>query len=63
MLQFLDASPTPYHLVQAASERLTRAGFTEVREEELWANRNILKAGGKYWLHRNRYGHLRLPLL
>lgn len=30
-LSFVNASPTPYHAVKSAKERLTKAGFKEIR--------------------------------
>lgn len=33
---FIDASPSPYHAVQTAAERLEAAGFTELARDEPW---------------------------
>jgi hypothetical protein len=30
-LSFVNASPTPYHAVKCAKERLTKAGFKEIK--------------------------------
>lgn len=46
---FLDASPTPFHAVKTALERLSEAGFTQLREGEDWS----LEAGGRYMVTRN----------
>jgi aspartyl aminopeptidase len=37
LLAFIDASPTPYHAVEATRARLTAAGFTALDEREAWA--------------------------
>lgn len=50
-LDFVNASPTPYHAVQSAIARLSAAGFTEIRERDPWSS--LLSPGGKYYLTRN----------
>ena len=30
-LNFVDASPTPFHAVKSVKERLSKAGFTEIK--------------------------------
>lgn len=50
-IDFVNASPTPYHAVQSAIKRLTTAGFTEIKERDSWAS--TLHPGGKYYLTRN----------
>ncbi|MCJ1478474.1 hypothetical protein MMC13_007154 [Lambiella insularis] len=50
-LSFVNASPTPFHCVDSAKDRLVAAGFTEIKERQDWAS--ICKPGGKYWLTRN----------
>ncbi|KUJ12720.1 peptidase M18, aminopeptidase I [Mollisia scopiformis] len=50
-IDFVNASPTPYHAVQSAITRLTTAGFTEIRERDPWTS--LLHPGGKYYLTRN----------
>ncbi|KAF4121120.1 aspartyl aminopeptidase [Geosmithia morbida] len=50
-VDFVNASPTPYHAVRSASERLERAGFELIREREGWAS--TVRPGGKYYLTRN----------
>ena len=47
-VQFVNASPTPFHAVFNASAKLDKAGFTRLREEEEWD----LKSGGKYYFTR-----------
>lgn len=36
LCRFVDASPTPFHVVQKVVDRLTAAGFTELDETEVW---------------------------
>ncbi|MFF0295406.1 M18 family aminopeptidase [Kitasatospora sp. NPDC004615] len=44
LIAFLAASPSPYHAVQSAVERLERVGFREVRETDAWDG----DSGGRY---------------
>jgi aspartyl aminopeptidase len=37
LLEFIEASPTPFHAVEEAARRLRGAGFRELREEDEWA--------------------------
>ncbi|MEV0253228.1 M18 family aminopeptidase [Streptomyces sp. NPDC050732] len=46
LMTFLAASPTPYHAVASAAERLEKAGFRQVEETEPWDG----TTGGKYVL-------------
>ncbi|GGV69339.1 M18 family aminopeptidase [Streptomyces griseoloalbus] len=46
LMSFLAASPTPYHAVANAAERLEKAGFRQVAETDVWDG----TAGGKYVL-------------
>ena len=48
-VQFVNASPTPFHAVQVASSKLDKAGFTKLREHDEWD----LKSGGKYYFTRS----------
>ncbi|KAF8505581.1 aspartyl aminopeptidase [Russula emetica] len=51
-VQFVNASPTPFHAVHNAALRLEKAGFAKIREKDDWeAN---LKDGGKYYFTRNQ---------
>ncbi|PIL37246.1 hypothetical protein GSI_00939 [Ganoderma sinense ZZ0214-1] len=52
LLDFVNASPTPFHAVRAASARLEKAGFQKIREEDDWEK--SLTAGGKYYFTRNQ---------
>lgn len=49
LLSFLDASPTAWHAVETAVERLKHAGFHELKEEESWT----IQPGGQYFVIRN----------
>jgi aspartyl aminopeptidase len=42
---------TAYHAVHSSIERLTKAGFEEIKERDSWAS--TLQPGGKYYLTRN----------
>ena len=49
ILDFLNASPTPFHATATMIDSLNQAGFSRLDESELWS----LKAGAKYWVSRN----------
>lgn len=49
VLSLIDKSPTAYHVTANAGELLDCAGFTELKESEIWK----LEAGGKYYVTRN----------
>ncbi|KAI0307348.1 aspartyl aminopeptidase [Multifurca ochricompacta] len=51
-LQFVNASPTPFHAVHNAALRLENAGFRKIREKDDWEA--TLQAGGKYYFTRNQ---------
>ncbi|MFJ9739510.1 M18 family aminopeptidase [Streptomyces sp. NPDC101166] len=46
LMSFLTASPSPYHAVANAAERLEKAGFRQVAETDAWEG----GSGGKYVL-------------
>ncbi|KAI0390815.1 aspartyl aminopeptidase-like protein [Xylariaceae sp. FL0594] len=50
-LDFVNASPTPYHAVHESITRLEKAGFTAVKERDNWSS--TLKPGGRYYMTRN----------
>ncbi|KAK4165421.1 peptidase M18 [Cladorrhinum sp. PSN259] len=50
-LDFVNASPTPYHAVANAASLFEDAGFTKIRERDNWSA--SVKPGGKYYLTRN----------
>ena len=47
-LDFLDASPTPFHAVENLKQMLDEDGFTELREQDSW----ILQRSRKYYVVR-----------
>ncbi|HRD55257.1 MAG TPA: M18 family aminopeptidase [Parachlamydiaceae bacterium] len=49
LLHFLENSPTAWHAVKNVEEKLERAGFIPLNEEETWK----LKPGNKYFTIRN----------
>uniref|UniRef100_H2Y741 Aspartyl aminopeptidase n=1 Tax=Ciona savignyi TaxID=51511 RepID=H2Y741_CIOSA len=49
-LKFVDAGPSPYHVVQECRTRLTNAGFKELSERDHWT----LAPDGKFFLTRNQ---------
>ncbi|MDP1594761.1 MAG: M18 family aminopeptidase [Gallionella sp.] len=48
LIDFIDASPSPWHAVASAEARLLKHGFTRLAEEERWQ----LSAGGRYYVVR-----------
>ncbi|KAL6866933.1 peptidase M18-like protein [Trichoderma novae-zelandiae] len=50
-VDFVNASPTPYHAVKSAAARFEKAGFQLIKERDSWAS--TLRPGGKYYLTRN----------
>ncbi len=48
LLQFIDASPSPWHAVDSAKQQLERHGFIELKETSVWQ----LKTGGAYFVIR-----------
>lgn len=51
LIAFIDRSPTPYHAVRSAAERLEAAGFSALAEEDPWsmaagARHHVVRAGG-----------------
>ena len=49
LLQFIDASPTPFHAVAEAARRLEESGFTRLREEDAWT----VTPGARHYVTRN----------
>ena len=49
LLQFIDASPSPWHAVHSTEQRLLAQGFSELKEAERWK----LQPGGRYYVVRD----------
>ncbi|KAJ3552716.1 hypothetical protein NM688_g4008 [Phlebia brevispora] len=60
LINFVNASPTPFHAVQTAADRLKKAGFQKIRETDEWDH--VLQAGGKYFFTRNQTALLAFTL-
>ena len=52
-VDFVNASPTPYHAVNTAKGLLKQAGFEELVERNNWDSSHSLQKGGKYYVTRN----------
>ncbi|ANB12302.1 Ape4p [Sugiyamaella lignohabitans] len=50
-LNYVNASPSPYHAVQTSKKLLVAGGFTEISERQPWSSQ--IQAGKKYFLTRN----------
>lgn len=50
-LDFVNQSPTPYHVVKTVKEQLKHAGFEELSERRNWAG--AIKKNSKYFVTRN----------
>lgn len=50
-INFVNASPTPYHVVDTVKKLLVEAGFKELSERRNWAG--TVKKEGKYFVTRN----------
>ncbi|KAF4554025.1 Aspartyl aminopeptidase-like protein [Elsinoe fawcettii] len=50
-LEFVNSSPTPFHAVQSAKQRLDKAGYKQIKERDPWSS--TLVPGGKYYVTRN----------
>jgi aspartyl aminopeptidase len=48
-IDFVNASPSPFHVVHEASTRLEKAGFERISEKDEWH----LRRKGKYYFTRN----------
>ncbi|KAF8575731.1 aspartyl aminopeptidase [Ramaria rubella] len=59
-LEFVNASPTPFHAVSVAARRLEKSGFRKLKEQDHWDN--DLKEGGKYYITRNQSSLLAFTL-
>ena len=52
-VDFVNASPTPYHAVNSVKSLLSEAGFEEIHERTNWFKSHTLQKGGKYFVTRN----------
>jgi len=52
-VQFVDASPTPFHVCKTAASKLEEAGFKRLSETDSWKSNGALKQGGRYFYTRN----------
>lgn len=50
-IDYVHASPTPYHAVKTAKQRLDKAGFKQIKERDPWGSTVV--PGGKYYTTRN----------
>ena len=50
LLSFLGASPTPFHAVRTAADKLEAAGFKKVTEQDNWED--TIVEGGRYYFTR-----------
>jgi len=50
LIDFINNSPSPYHVVDNCRTRLTQAGFEELSEKNHWS----ISKGGKYFVTRNQ---------
>jgi aspartyl aminopeptidase len=48
LLDFIDASPSPWHVVSTSTQRLVEAGFKSLNEVDAWK----LETGGRYFVTR-----------
>ena len=48
--QFVEKSPSPFHVIEVAKKILVKNGFTEIKETDSWK----LKKGGSYFVRRNQ---------
>ncbi|KAK7470758.1 hypothetical protein VKT23_002177 [Stygiomarasmius scandens] len=52
LLNFVHASPTPFHATFNAAQRLETAGFKKLKEMDAWDKE--IRPGGKYYFTRNQ---------
>ncbi|TID22592.1 hypothetical protein CANINC_003252 [Pichia inconspicua] len=50
-IDFVNASPTPYHVVETVKNKLIKNGFTELSERNNWAG--LVQKNKKYFVTRN----------
>lgn len=49
LIDFLKASPTPFHATRSLAQRLEAAGYVHLDERDAWR----AEAGGRYYVTRN----------
>ena len=49
LCEFIDASPSPFHVCQTVAQRLRAAGYTELAETDRWPDRGrpVLHGAGR----------------
>ena len=62
LLGFIDRSPTPYHAVAEAAQRLAAAGFQQLEEGEVWElgpgdRRYAIRNDGSLMVHQKMETH------
>ena len=45
LIEFLDHSPEPYHVVSSVTQRLQTHGFEHISESTAWRGKGLLKRG------------------
>jgi hypothetical protein len=60
LLSFLSASPTPFHAVKTAADKLEAAGFKKVSEQDSWED-TIVEGGRYYFTRLAQYISIILP--
>ena len=51
-LQYVAASPSPFHATASSVSMLEEAGFTKLHEHQSWNDK--LYVGGRYYVQRNQ---------
>ena len=49
LIDFLEASPTPFHATRSLAQRLEKAGYQRFDERDIWRS----EGGGKFYITRN----------
>jgi len=50
---YVDLTPTPFHLCTESIKLLAAQGFKELKESEPWCKGGLIKPGGRYYYTRN----------
>ncbi len=51
LLNFLNSSPSPHHVVEVSKQALIKAGYIQLFEGDSWKDR--IRPAGKYFITRN----------